>query len=75
MPLIRLQKFLSSAGFCSRRRGEVYIREGHVRVNGQVVTELGRLGGEPVSGQLHAVAGVAGETDDHTIDLDDLFGH
>jgi len=41
MPLIRLQKFLSSAGFCSRRRGEVYIRQGRVRVNGQVITELG----------------------------------
>ncbi len=41
MTLVRLQKFLSSAGFCSRRRGEMYIREGHVRVNGQVVTELG----------------------------------
>ena len=41
MALIRLQKFLSTAGFCSRRRGEVYIREGHVRVNGHVITELG----------------------------------
>ncbi len=41
MPLVRLQKFLSAAGFCSRRRGEVYIREGRVRVNGQVITELG----------------------------------
>jgi 23S rRNA pseudouridine2605 synthase len=41
MPLMRLQKFLSSAGFCSRRRGEVYIREGHVRVNGRIITELG----------------------------------
>ncbi|MBW2514487.1 MAG: rRNA pseudouridine synthase [Deltaproteobacteria bacterium] len=41
MPLVRLQKFLSSAGYCSRRQGEVYIQEGKVRVNGQVVTELG----------------------------------
>jgi pseudouridine synthase len=41
MPLIRLQKFLSSAGYCSRRQGEIYIQEGKVRVNGQVVTELG----------------------------------
>jgi len=41
MPPIRLQKFLSSAGFCSRRRGEVYIRAGRVRVNGEVITELG----------------------------------
>jgi len=41
MPLIRLQKFLSSAGICSRREGETYIQEGRVRVNGSVVTELG----------------------------------
>jgi pseudouridine synthase len=41
MPLVRLQKFISSAGYCSRRQGEVYIQEGKVRVNGHVVTELG----------------------------------
>ncbi len=41
MPLLRLQKFLSSAGYCSRRQGEVYIQQGKVRVNGIVVTELG----------------------------------
>ena len=41
MTLVRLQKFLSSAGFCSRRRGEVYIQEGKIKVNGVVVTELG----------------------------------
>ncbi|HPA13880.1 MAG TPA: pseudouridine synthase [Desulfobacterales bacterium] len=41
MTLIRLQKFFSIAGFCSRRQGEVYISNGHVRVNGEVVTELG----------------------------------
>lgn len=38
---IRLQKFLSSAGICSRRRGEAYIKAGLVRVNGAVVTQLG----------------------------------
>jgi pseudouridine synthase len=41
MTLIRIQKFLSIAGFCSRRQGEAYIRGGHVKVNGEVVTELG----------------------------------
>ncbi|MDX2446899.1 MAG: pseudouridine synthase [Desulfobacterales bacterium] len=41
MPLLRLQKFLSSAGYCSRRQGEIYIQQGKVRVNGIVVTELG----------------------------------
>ena len=41
MPLMRLQKFLSTAGFCSRRKGEELIRAGHIRVNGEAVTELG----------------------------------
>ncbi len=38
---MRLQKFLSAAGICSRRQGEAYITEGLVKVNGVVVTELG----------------------------------
>lgn len=41
MPLIRLQKFLSAAGFCSRRRGEDFIRQGRVAVNGKTVMQLG----------------------------------
>jgi pseudouridine synthase len=41
MSLIRLQKFLSQAGVCSRRKGEEYIKAGLVRVNNTVVTELG----------------------------------
>jgi 23S rRNA pseudouridine2605 synthase/23S rRNA pseudouridine2604 synthase len=41
MTMMRLQKFISSAGLCSRRHGEVMIQAGRVRVNGQVVTELG----------------------------------
>ncbi len=41
MSLIRLQKFLSEAGICSRRKGEEYIKAGFVRVNNNVVTELG----------------------------------
>ncbi len=38
---MRLQKFLSKAGVCSRRKSEEYILHGHVRVNGSVVTRLG----------------------------------
>jgi len=38
---MRLQKFLSSTGFCSRRKAEEYIKDGHVKVNGEVVSELG----------------------------------
>jgi len=41
MTMMRLQKFLSHAGICSRRKGEEYIREGRIRVNNRIVTELG----------------------------------
>jgi len=41
MSSMRLQKFLSTAGFCSRRKGEEYITKGSVKVNGKVVTQLG----------------------------------
>jgi pseudouridine synthase len=41
MAIMRLQKFLSFAGVCSRRKGEVYIRDGRVTVNGKIITELG----------------------------------
>ena len=38
---MRLQKYLSTAGVCSRRQGEKYMQEGRVSVNGYRVTELG----------------------------------
>lgn len=41
MTLVRLQKYLSEAGVCSRRKGETYIRQGRVKVNGEVVLLLG----------------------------------
>lgn len=41
MPLIRLQKILSTAGVSSRRASEALITEGRVTVNGETVTELG----------------------------------
>lgn len=37
----RLQKIIAAAGIASRREAEELIREGHVTVNGQVVTKLG----------------------------------
>lgn len=41
MPLMRLQKYLSAAGVCSRRKGEELILEGRISVNGIIVSELG----------------------------------
>lgn len=38
---MRLQKYLARAGVASRRASEELIRDGRVRVNGQVVTEMG----------------------------------
>ena len=39
----RLQKILAEAGICSRRKAEVLIGEGRVKVNGVLVTELDRM--------------------------------
>jgi 23S rRNA pseudouridine2605 synthase/23S rRNA pseudouridine2604 synthase len=38
---MRLQKFLSAAGVCSRRKGEELIVAGKVSVNGETTVELG----------------------------------
>ncbi len=38
---IRLNKFMANAGLCSRREADEFIQQGLVKVNGQVVTELG----------------------------------
>src|SRR5699024_1551366 len=42
-----------------------------VRQRGEVVTERGGFGGESVTGQLHAVAGVAREADYYSVELRD----
>lgn len=36
MPEIRLQKFLSQAGVCSRRKAEEYIENGRVKINNKI---------------------------------------
>ena len=38
---MRLNKFLANAGICSRREADEFIAAGVVKVNGEVVTELG----------------------------------
>ena len=41
MDAIRINKYIASSGVCSRRNAEDIISSGRVRINGQVVTELG----------------------------------
>lgn len=37
----RLNKYIAECGICSRRKADEYIQQGRVKVNNQVVTELG----------------------------------
>lgn len=50
----RLQKILSHAGVCSRRKAEELILAGQVKVNGQVVQELGSEA-DPVKDRIEAM--------------------
>jgi 23S rRNA pseudouridine2605 synthase len=38
---VRLNRFISNTGLCSRREADEYIKQGFIRVNGEVVTEMG----------------------------------
>lgn len=38
---MRLNKYISNSGVCSRRDADIYIQSGNVKVNGEVVTEMG----------------------------------
>lgn len=38
---IRLNKYISNAGICSRREADVFIKSGSVTVNGKTITEMG----------------------------------
>ena len=35
---MRINKFLSEAGICSRRKADQKIASGHVKINGQIAT-------------------------------------
>lgn len=39
--LIRLNKYISNAGICSRREADTFIVAGAVKVNGKIITQLG----------------------------------
>lgn len=38
---IRLNKYIANSGACSRRDADIYIKSGNVRVNGEVIIEMG----------------------------------
>lgn len=38
---MRLNKYIANSGMCSRREADIYIQSGNVKVNGEVVTEMG----------------------------------
>lgn len=38
---IRLNKYMANAGICSRREADEFIQSGQIKVNGEVVSELG----------------------------------
>lgn len=38
---MRLNRYISNSGVCSRRDADIYIQSGNVKVNGEVVTEMG----------------------------------
>jgi len=38
---IRLNKYIANSGMCSRRDADIYIQSGNVKVNGEVITEMG----------------------------------
>ena len=38
---IRLNKYISNSGACSRRDADIYIKSGNVKVNGEVIIEMG----------------------------------
>ena len=39
--LIRLNKFISNSGLCSRRDADMYISMGEVKVNDKIINQLG----------------------------------
>lgn len=53
--LERLQKRIASSGYTSRRKAETLITDGKVKVNGQVVTELGTKVSNPDTVEVEGI--------------------
>ncbi len=81
---MRVQKFLSKAGVCSRRKGEKLMQSGHVQVNGEVCRELGskvvpgedevRVDGEVVELPQQYVYVLLNKPENYITSLDDPKG-
>ena len=59
---IRLNKFISNSGLCSRREADMYISMGEVKVNGKIINQLGHkirsgdkvyFNGQQITGQKY----------------------
>ncbi len=50
--LIRLNRYISNSGICSRRKADELIQTGQISVNGEVVTELGTKV-DPTKDEVH----------------------
>src|SRR5436305_1478774 len=59
---------------CQRARGRADLRR-EVRQGGEIVAPHRRGVGEPAAGELHAVARVPGEADDHPLAFLDRLAH
>ena len=60
---MRINKYISSSGFCSRRAAETYINEGRVTINGEQAT----LGSQVADGDLVTLDGKTIEPTNHEI--------
>jgi 23S rRNA pseudouridine2605 synthase len=61
--LERLQKIIAHAGIASRRHAEQLIRSGQVRVNGEIITELGSKA-DPTKDKIEAAGRLIEERED-----------
>ncbi|MFA6308176.1 MAG: pseudouridine synthase [Clostridia bacterium] len=80
---VRLQKYIASAGFASRRKAEEIISQGRVSVNGIRVTEMGikvtdedivEIDGKPISKEIKKVYIILNKPIGYVSTSDDQFG-
>lgn len=60
MELVRLNKYLKDQDICSRRKADEFIAKGYIKVNGNIVTELG-LKIDPTIDKVELLSGLAEE--------------